>query len=729
MTHSNNQDRKRRRSRSRSRSCSRRRSRPNRYTVSSSSSSSLCPEQIPAKSDACSAQETTSPLVTQKTPLPALAHREELLRALKDHQVVICVGETGSGKTTQIPQFLDACGAYTDVNASPNEASSRCIAITQPRRVATVSVAGRVAEEMNTSVGLDGFVGYAIRFESKCSPHTRLKFVTDGVLVRECLSDPMLTKYSVVMLDEAHERSIHTDLLFGLLKQVMARRPEFRVLITSATLDATRFAHFFGATRSREDKKQKKKSTILPCPVVQIPGRVFPVEIFHSKERQIMGHRGPLSTYVRAAVETTLQIHNSEPPGHILVFLTGQREIQDACAQLEALAQEKPRHDMALRLFALYDMSQATVPEIQRTNLANTVLYLKLVGIHDVLGFPYLDAPDEDALLDALKQLYVLGALDATTGEATRLGKLMAAFPLEPKLSRALIESVLLNCSHEMAQIVAMLSVENVFLDMAEKRPSEDPGNQQMDWERRMQVLREEGLLHPDGDFLTLRLVLAAFESQSHHVEGTYRELEKWCRARSLRFRALKMATSIVHQLRELLKTLSRRELDALQVTLEHRAIQGSPSVDDRLRRALCAGFFMNAARRCTLQTVYRLLSRNDKTPLVQMHPCSTMQDVGYPDYCLYRDLVVTSKPWMRCVVAVERRWLDVYTKDSNDVSTRELYALCGRPAPLEEGKEQEQGKKTTEAQAQALETVKPVSVTAEAVAAARARFLARSKR
>ncbi|KAE9019342.1 putative pre-mRNA-splicing factor ATP-dependent RNA helicase [Phytophthora rubi] len=700
---------------------------------------------------------------------------------------------------------------------------------------------------MSTRVGGDGLVGYSIRFESRCSEKTKLKFLTDGVLVRECLNDPLLTQYSVVMLDEAHERSIHTDLLFGLLKQVLKRRPDFRVLITSATLDADRFADFFGDRLSGEKsnniiKKKKIKEKIKPCPVVKIPGRVFPVDIFHSKQRQIMGHRGPLSTYVRAAVETTMQVHNSEEPGHILVFLTGQREIEDACAQIRALyreQQETRREEMELRVLPLYgalqgrrqreifdavpmdrvrkvivatniaetsltidgvryvvdcgftkqkvynpvqqmeslvvvpiskvsaqqragragrtapgkcyrlynkasyeEMDQEMVPEIQRTNLANTVLYLKLLGIQDVLGFPYLDPPDEDSLLDALKQLYVLGALDAVAGEATPLGKLMAAFPLEPKLSRALVESLLLDCSREMTQVVAMLSVENVFVETqsrSKKRwrrdESDDEGDKAPDWEQRMLALKKDGLLHDDGDQLTYRLILTAFESASRKAHGHHRDLERWCEDRHLRLRSLTMAGSIVKQLRDIIDSLSRRDLDAVKETLRDGDRQRDSSLDDRLRQAVCAGFFMNAARRCTLETVYRLMHRDEDgkhaAQLVQFHPLSAMSYVSPPEFCVYQELVVTSKPFIRGALAVDRRWLDQYSKDKLKISVAQLYGLCGREPPVEEKSlEQEEAKQSIEDRAEvsttSTTTSKPAPVTADAVAAARARFLAR---
>lgn len=779
------------------------------------------------RSDRSSTQETKPAQSNLSPSLPALAHREELLQALKDHQVVVCVGETGSGKTTQLPQYLHVCGTYTSSESDGGKVS-QCIAITQPRRVATVSVAHRVAEEMETKVGGDGLVGYSIRFKSRCSDKTKLKFLTDGVLVRECLSDPLLTKYSVVMLDEAHERSIHTDVLLGLLKQIIRKRPSFRVLITSATLDADKFAAFFGESTSLKNTKSKKSKVTKPCPVVTIPGRVYPVDIFHSKQRQIMGLRGPLSTYVHAAVETTMQVHNSEEPGHILVFLTGQKEIEDACAQLRALYREqKKRNDkIELRVLPLYgglqdqkqreifdlvpmtrvrkvivatniaetsltidgvryvvdcgftkqkvynplqqmeslvvvpiskvsaqqragragrtapgkcyrlydkmsyeEMAQETVPEIQRTNLANTVLYLKLLGIQDVLGFSYVDPPDEDSLLDALKQLYVLGAIDATTGKANPLGKVMAAFPLEPKLSRALVESLRLQCSREMTQVVAMLSVENVFYEShhSKKRRSEDKSDA-IDWGQRILTLKREGLVHDDGDQLTYRLLFEAFICKSHQVHGQRRELEDWCKDRHLRLRALTMAELIAKQLRDIINALPRHDLETVKDT--DTKIRHDASIDDRLRQSLCAGFFMNAARRCTMESVYRLLHRNEDgtnaTQLVQFHPLSAMCYAAAPEVCVYHELVVTSKPFMRGAVAVERKWLEQYSKGKLHVSVAQLYALCGRSPPVDESAYE---RHATQTETKLESVVAPSETTADAVAAARARFLARKKR
>lgn len=626
------------------------------------------------KRDGHKAKRSCSPyLPIEEADLPVVLHREAVLRALEKHSVVICVGETGSGKTTKLPQFLVEWIAKHD----KADGAGLCVAVTQPRRVATVSVAQRVAEEMHTRVG--GKVGYAIRFESHTSKDTTLKFLTDGVLVRECLQDPMLTKYKLVMLDEAHERSIHTDILLGLLKQLTVKRNDFKLLVTSATLDVQRFADFFhsGKTTTKKKKSNAKQSISgeIDCPIVTIPGRSFPVDIFHSKQRQIMGRKGPISTYVRAAVETTLQVHNSEPAGHILVFLTGQQEIEDACAQIRALHREQQHqqqsshlNDMELRVLPLYGalhgkmqhrifdpvpsyvrkvivatniaetsltidgvryvidsgftkqkvynplqqmeslvvipiskvsaqqragragrigpgkcyrlyskesydlMMDETIPEIQRANLANSVLYLKLLGIHDVLGFPYLDPPDEESILDSLKQLYMVGALDAS-GLATPLGKLMSAFPLEPKLSRALIEGIILRCGQEMAKIVSMLSVENIFAHNPQSRHRQDTGRQrhsedhseddnakdgeQASWEKLMLRLKDERLLDPAGDHLSYLTIFESF--------ARARNRERWCEDHQIRLRAMKMAKSINGQLLDIMDAVSRKDLEAVK--------------------------------------------------------------------------------------------------------------------------------------------------------------------
>ena len=263
--------------------------------------------------------ETYLTIVEKRKQLPIYQLRDDLIRAISDNQILIVIGETGSGKTTQLTQYL----------YERDFGKAGKIACTQPRRIAAMSAAKKVAEEMRCDVGDQ--VGYTIRFEDITSSKTVIKYMTDGkfvfqivnqitqfvvcffflsgMLLRECLLDPNLKSYSVIILDEAHERTTHTDVLIGLLKQTVQRRRELKLVVTSATLDATKFSEYF-----------------FDAPIFRIPGRTFPVEIVYLAE--------PEPDYFQASVDKVIDIHLNEPPGDILLFLTGQSEIDSACESL-----------------------------------------------------------------------------------------------------------------------------------------------------------------------------------------------------------------------------------------------------------------------------------------------------------------------------------------------------------------------------------------------------------
>lgn len=481
------------------------------------------------------------------------------------------------------------------------------IGCTQPRRVAAMSVAKRVAEEVGCRLGQE--VGYTIRFEDCTSPETRIKYMTDGMLQRECLIDPDVSAYSVVMLDEAHERTIATDVLFGLLKSMFSllypqrwcgvvlthlseaikRRPDLKLIVTSATLDAEKFSkYFFG------------------CPIFTIPGRTYPVEVLYTKE--------PETDYLDASLITVMQIHLSEPPGDVLLFLTGQEEIDTACEilyeRMKALGPKVPEliilpiysalpsevqsrvfeptppgarkvvvatnvaetsltipgiyyvidpgfskqnaYDPRLGMDSLVVMpiSQAqarqragragrtgpgkcyrlyteaafrnemlpnSIPDIQRTNLAHTILMLKAMGINDLLSFDFMDPPPAPTMLTALESLYALSALD-DEGLLTRAGRKMADFPMEPPLAKMLIESVELGCSEEILSIVAMLSVQSVFYRPKEKQAQADS--------------KKAKFHQPEGDHLTLLTVYNGWKASNYSNPWCY---ENFIQARSMR--------------------------------------------------------------------------------------------------------------------------------------------------------------------------------------------------
>ena len=254
----------------------------------------------------------------QRDALPIFKLRAMLMEVIANNRVIVVIGETGSGKTTQMTQYLLEDGYCSN---------GRKVGCTQPRRVAAISVAKRVAEEMNVDLGKE--VGYCIRFEDRTSSSTLIKYMTDGMLLRECLVDPDLKSYSVIILDEAHERNISTDVLFGLLKKCLERRPDLKLIVTSATLDSTKFSQFFDG-----------------CPIFKIPGRLYPVTILYSKE--------PEEDYLDSALVTVLQIHLTEPPGDILLFLTGKEEIDTACQILTERVQRLGKNCPPLLALPVY---------------------------------------------------------------------------------------------------------------------------------------------------------------------------------------------------------------------------------------------------------------------------------------------------------------------------------------------------------------------------------------
>ena len=235
----------------------------------------------------------------QKEKLPVYQYKKHILYSIDNYQTIIIVGETGSGKSTQIPQYIAEAGWV--------EQNRKGIVITEPRRIAAVTLATRVADEQNVKLGHD--VGYAIRFDNCSDPSkTVIKYVTEGVLLSEMMTDPLLSKYSVVMVDEVHERSVNTDICLGLLKKIQAKRQDLRLIITSATIDAEMLKQFF---------LNKDEDNV--C-VMSIEGRHYPIEIFYTKN--------PVADYIKSTIDVILQIHLKEEVGDILVFLTGQDEVE-----------------------------------------------------------------------------------------------------------------------------------------------------------------------------------------------------------------------------------------------------------------------------------------------------------------------------------------------------------------------------------------------------------------
>eukprot|EP00644_Phytophthora_capsici_P008597 jgi/Phyca11/111763/e_gw1.20.17.1 len=274
-------------------------------------------------------------LRAQRARLPVSKHRDEILYAVETHATTVLLGATGSGKTTQVPQYLLEAGWATPRSRrAGNNVRNRVIVCTQPRRVAAVTIAERVAQEMGCQVGEE--VGYAVRFEEKCDPErTKIKFVTDGLLLRETMRDPLLSRYSVVMLDEAHERNLETDLLLGLIKKIQKKRPDLRVIIASATLQIDTIVKFF-----RRKETAGHDSPLKDVVAVSVEGRQFPVDIEYLQE--------PCGDYLLESIDTVLAIDEHEGEGDVLVFLPGQEEIDFV---VRALNDRAPSHLLPVPLY------------------------------------------------------------------------------------------------------------------------------------------------------------------------------------------------------------------------------------------------------------------------------------------------------------------------------------------------------------------------------------------
>ena len=615
-----------------------------------------------------------------RASLPIYAYREDLIRAVEDHQVVVIVGETGSGKTTQIPQYMWEAGFAKE---------GQKIGCTQPRRVAAMSVSARVAEEAGVKLGNE--VGYSIRFEDCTSEKTKLKYMTDGMLLREFLGEPDLASYAVMMVDEAHERTLHTDILFGLVKDIARFRPEIKLLISSATLDAEKFSEYFDF-----------------APIFRIPGRRYPVDILYTKQ--------PEADFLDAAVVTVLQIHVTQPPGDILVFCTGQEEIETAeetikqrvrsmggkvpelvvapiyaslpsdlqarifeppppggrkvvlatniaetsltidgikyvidpgfCKQksynprtgMESLMVTPTSQASALqragragrtapgKCFRLYtawsfsnELDANTVPEIQRTNLGNVVLMLKSLGINDLMHFDFMDAPPAETLLRALEQLYALGALN-DRGELTKLGRRMAEFPLDPMLSKTLVAADTYGCSEEVATICCMLSSGNtIFYRPKDKIQLADHAHQAF----------HAGAV---GDHVALLNVYSQWADAEFSTQ--------WCYENFVQVRSMKRARDIRDQLVSLLE---RVEID----------MKSDAKNLDGVKKCVTAGFFYHAAK-LQKNGNYRTV-KNPQT--VSVHPSSGLAK-ELPRWVVYHELVFTTKEYMRQVIEIKPEWL-----------------------------------------------------------------------
>ena len=479
---------------------------------------------MPAAAEARRARRRASvPPITYPPQLPVSERKDEIAAAIRDHQVVIVAGETGSGKTTQLPKICLELG----------RGIAGTIAHTQPRRLAARTVAERIAQELGVTLG--EAVGYAVRFSDRSRADTLIRLMTDGLLLAQIRQDRLLRRYDTVIVDEAHERSLNIDFLLGYLARILPRRPDLKLIITSATIDPQRFAAHFG-----------------DAPVVEVSGRTYPVALRYRPVGD-----GDQTDAIGDAVEELLR----EPPGDVLVFLSGEREIRDTAEALQgrlrpdveilplyARLSTREQHrvfqpsgarrivlatnvaetsltvpgiryvvdpgtarisrysarlkvqrlpiepisqasadqrkgrcgrvadGICIRLYDEQDFEQRprfTDPEILRTNLASVLLQMAAAKLGDIADFPFLDPPDRRQVRDGIRLLQELTALDERE-ELTPLGRRLAQLPVDPRLGRMILEADRLGCAEEVIVITAALSIQDPRERPAEKREQAD---------------------------------------------------------------------------------------------------------------------------------------------------------------------------------------------------------------------------------------------------------------
>lgn len=669
-------------------------------------------------------------LQEQRRSLPIYEVRAELLQLIRDNQVVIIVGETGSGKTTQLLQYLYEDGLHLvgsgeegrlSASSTPLPGDDTATAVasgeivppverrllcTQPRRIAAVSVAERVAQEVGSPCG--SVVGYRVRFDDKTGPLTRILFLTDGMMLKEFTTDPDLSSVAAIMVDEAHERSLSTDILLGLLRDVVRRNSHLKVIVASATINADKFSNFFHG-----------------APIFTVSGRTYPVDIFYAPEA--------VADYITESAQTVLGLHLSKPlPGDVLVFLPGQDTIE-ACAEMlqkyvdEAKGQLRPllilpiyaslppkeqariyeqappgvrkvviatniaetsitidgvvyvvdcglcKQDFynpqamveelrvvptsqasatqragragrtqpgeCYRLFTAYmfrnELPPETVPEILRCSMSSVVLQLKVLGIHNLLQFDFLDPPSTASLERALDHLYLLGAMKAD-GRLTVTGRRMAEFPMDPSFSKCLLRACAMGCGRHMAMAVSMLLLDSIFLN------TRDPKEKQQ-----IQSAKEHLFAFGNGD-----------------VAGYVRLMEEWlrsgprgvdfCKTNGINLRSLLRARDVLDQI---LKIYHRVGLDvdtpAPPTAEKTLPVEGEDAKEaaptalqinvEAITKAVLSGFFFNVARLEADKWSYvvvrpmdtgvpsssRQTEQFDETHIAEIHPSSFLFHAG----------------------------------------------------------------------------------------------------
>ncbi len=618
------------------------------------------------------------PTIEYDESLPVNACRTEITQAIGKHPVVVICGETGSGKTTQLPKICLELG----------RGLKGLIGHTQPRRIAARATASRIAQELKSELGR--YVGYKIRFTDKTSPESYIKLMTDGILLAETQTDPLLRQYDTILIDEAHERSLNIDFLLGYLKSVLARRRDLKLIVTSATLDAERFSkHFDGA------------------PIIEVSGRLYPIETRYRPfdERKDVDLND-------AIVDAVDEAHRTGP-GDVLVFLPGEREIREAAEALrkhhppglEVLplfarqtAQEQSRvfaphqgrrvvlatnvaetsltvpgiryvidtglarvkryshrnkveqlqvesisraaanqragrcgrvsSGVCFRLYAEDDFNQRapyTDPEILRSSLAGVILRMKSLHLGDVEDFPFLEAPLPRMIADGYTLLAELGAIDETSKELTAVGKELAKLPLDPKIGRMILAAREHGCLKEMLIIAAALGTQDPRERPQERAAAADQAHAQWKDEK--------------SEFLTyLKLWAAADAVWKHETSSKQRQ---WCKTNFINWLRLREWRDVHGQLMTLCHEHGWKENQL-------------PANYDAIHKALLTGLLGHIG----------LINEEDKNYFGArgikffIHPGSALlKKAGR--WIVAAELVETSRLFARCIAKIEPEWLE----------------------------------------------------------------------
>lgn len=622
--------------------------------------------------------------------LPVTQRREDIATAIRDHQVVIVAGETGSGKTTQLPKICLELGRGTN----------GMIGHTQPRRIAARSVAERIASELRTELG--DLVGYQVRFTDRTSKQSRVKLMTDGILLAELQRDRMLRRYDTIIIDEAHERSLNIDFLLGYLRRLLPKRPDLKLVITSATIDVERFAQHFDA------------------PVVEVSGRTYPVEIRYRPLMAFDEEDEDGEVVVRdqtEAIVDAVKELSAEGPGDVLVFLPGEREIRDTAdamkdlprtevvplySRLSAAEQHKvfsphtgrrivlatnvaetsltvpgiryvvdtgvariSRYSVrtkvqrlpiepisqasanqrsgrcgrveagiAIRLYSEEDFEgrpEFTDPEILRTNLASVILQMTSLGLGDIARFPFVEPPDRRNVQSGVQLLEELGALQG--GKLSKVGRRLARLPIDPRLARMILEAERLGCVREVIVIAAALSLQD---------PRERPAELQAQADQQHARFKAEG-----SDFLTwLNLWRYVKEQQKELSSSAFRRM---CKREFLNYLRVREWQDFESQLRQV-----AREMD---IQVGHPA--DNPDADG-IHQALLAGLLSHIGLLEVREKGQRGMREylGARGARFAIFPGSGLHRKN-PQFLMAGELVETSRLWARQNAAIQPEWAE----------------------------------------------------------------------